>query len=272
MPFMLRSTANPRYQYSRVAAVESAREMIGCYDALRGHAERYVCKIVDFQAFTAAMLILLNLLGLDREDGKMGGNEDESNDWQRIYRTIAILHLASKEAGGSVAVQAAKALETLASIRDGCPNPPLEHEMGKITIPYFGTLSITHGKHFVLPSTTRRGSTDAGNHGPGSGQITPAVTADYSLGTAQTNASSTTPETLAYNPFISFESSWGDQLGYPGLAGDAPLSGTAAATGAEPPLGSHGSAAAVPKMGLDLDEAWDWSGFGAFPPVGQSGW
>ena len=64
MPFMLRSSTDKRYQYSHNAVLDAAREMIRVYEALRTNQAvgPFICKLIDFQAFTGAMLLLLNLL------------------------------------------------------------------------------------------------------------------------------------------------------------------------------------------------------------------
>lgn len=161
MPFMLKSSADKRYQYSHTAALESSREMIKYYEALR--AETYVgpfiCKLIDFQAFTAAVMILLNLLGYSQQvQGSLGPHHDQEQNQQDsalVDKTIDILKEASKEPGGHVSAQSAKALEVLASARHGCNGTEQEKPEGsvQISIPYFGTITLGAGKHFVTPKS-----------------------------------------------------------------------------------------------------------------------
>lgn len=160
MPFMLRSSTDKRYQYSHTAALDSAREMIKVYDALRTNPSvgPFICKLIDFQAFTAAMLLLLNLCGYAQH--QRGSNsqppdlEQDQKDSELIDLTIALLKDAAKEGGGVVAAQSSQALEMLAKVRQGCEEGGDKEcgragDTGQVSIPYFGTISIGIGKHFV---------------------------------------------------------------------------------------------------------------------------
>ncbi|EHY54201.1 hypothetical protein HRR83_008226 [Exophiala dermatitidis] len=158
MPFMLRSSADKRYQYSHSAALDGAREMIRIYDALRTNKSvgPFICKLVDFQAFTAAMLLLLNLCGYAQQH--RGNNvqppdlEQDQRDSDLIDLTIALLKNAAKEPGGVVAAQSAQALEMIARVRQGCEEQKANscrNETIQVSIPYFGTISIGIGKQFV---------------------------------------------------------------------------------------------------------------------------
>jgi hypothetical protein len=158
MPFMLRSSSvDKRYKYSHASALEGARGMIKYYDALRSNQAvgPYICKLIDFQAFTAGMLLLLNLCGYSSQHRGGGGQEadleQDQRDSELIDRIIALLHDAAKEMGGVVAAQSAQALEMLAKVRQGpeaCEEES-RNEKCQVSIPYFGTISIAPGKQFV---------------------------------------------------------------------------------------------------------------------------
>jgi hypothetical protein len=160
MPFMLKSSADKRYQYSHTAALDSARQMICYYEALRLDAKvgPFICKLLDFQAFTAAMLLLLNLCGYAQQSrGAVVMQPDLDQDQQDsalIDTTINLLRDASNEAGGVVAQQCYKALEMVAEIRHGCDEDRLcdtERNSCQISIPYFGTVTLAPGKNFIVP-------------------------------------------------------------------------------------------------------------------------
>jgi Fungal specific transcription factor domain len=161
MPFMLKTSADKKYQYSHTTALESSREMIKYYEALRAETcvGPFICKLIDFQAFTAAVMILLNLLGYSQQvQGSFGPQHDQEQNQQDsalVDKTIEILKEASKEPGGHVSAQSAKALEVLASARHGCNGTEQEKQEGsiQISIPYFGTITLGAGKHFVTPKT-----------------------------------------------------------------------------------------------------------------------
>ena len=158
MPFMLRSSADKLYQYSHTATLESSRQMIHYFDALRG-AESvgpHICKLLDFQAFTAAMLLLLNICGYNSHirgtAPQQPDLEQDQEDSALIDRTITLLRIAANEPGGVVASQCAKALDMLGKVRSGgCDQAKkdAQKESCQIAIPYFGTITIGIGKHFV---------------------------------------------------------------------------------------------------------------------------
>ena len=160
-PFMLKaaeSSNDKRHQYSHSQALEGARGMLKYYDALRTNQAvgPFICKLVDFQAFTAAMLLLLNLCGYSAQHrggmAQMPDLEQDQKDSDLIDNCIALLNVASKEVGGVVAAQSAQALQMLARVREGiCEKDQEQCEKTSCTvsIPYFGTISIGMGKQFV---------------------------------------------------------------------------------------------------------------------------
>ncbi|KIW98598.1 uncharacterized protein Z519_00259 [Cladophialophora bantiana CBS 173.52] len=158
MPFMLRSSTDKRYQYSHAAALDGAREMIRVYKALRTNKAvgPFICKLIDFQSFTGAMLLLLNLCGYSQQhrgnNAQQTDLEQDQQDSDLIDETITLLKDAAKEPGGVVAAQSAQALEMLARVRQGCDDDGAKECRGEtcqVSIPYFGTISIGTGKHFV---------------------------------------------------------------------------------------------------------------------------
>lgn len=153
LPFMLKSSTDRRYQYSYTAALDASRDVIRFYDALRGDnaVGPYICKLIDFQAFNAATLILLNLYGYSSHSQKNA--EQEQSDSALVDTTIEILRKASNEAGGIVAVQSLKALEKIAEARHCICDEKNHQEAVKISIPYFGVITVGAGKNFHLPST-----------------------------------------------------------------------------------------------------------------------
>lgn len=99
LPFMLKAGQQPQYQYNRLAALESARAMILLYQIFRPVQgfRSLTCKLMDFQIFTAAMLLVLNLL----EPSKKKHNEEEdSRDWDLLTSTHDILQRASTATDG----------------------------------------------------------------------------------------------------------------------------------------------------------------------------
>lgn len=156
LPFMLKSSKDRRDEYSRIAALESSREMILNYHCIR-HPVRpliAVCNVIDFQAFTAAMLLTINLLG-GNADPPNGYSDTATNDydWHLIQSLISDLHQVVQ--GGlnrgtnSVAAQALTVLQDLYKAKDSeYHNNKPEEESYQAVIPYFGKISIRWGKAF----------------------------------------------------------------------------------------------------------------------------
>lgn len=165
MPFMLRPhhTNDKRYQYSHNQALEGARGMIRYYAALRTNTSvgPYICKLIDFQTFTAAMLLLLNLCGYSAQHRQAGATnspelEQDQLDSELIDQTISLLRGAAEEVGGVVAAQSAQALEMIARVRHmtpemakACTQEEMERSTCQVSIPYFGTITIGAGQQFI---------------------------------------------------------------------------------------------------------------------------
>ncbi|KAL8900432.1 MAG: hypothetical protein Q9207_005704 [Kuettlingeria erythrocarpa] len=151
LPFMLKSSADRRYEYSRIAALESSREMIESYHCLRHPARPLVsvCNVIDFQVFTAAMLLIIDLLGISESPSSVN-MESDSGDWDLIYRLMSDLQKAVKgeESRGNngVTAQALTVLEDLVKARSHESQVP--NETYQAVIPYFGKIRIRWGKRF----------------------------------------------------------------------------------------------------------------------------
>ncbi len=143
LPFMLKATTDRRYEYNKIAALESARGMLGLYQFIRPAAgfASLICKVVDFQAFTAAKILVLNMLGLSQTSSKDDTKEADA-DRSLVSTTTEILQKSSLETGGGVATQAARALEIFGN--DGS-----FQGASKIAVPYFGTVSFGPGRSFA---------------------------------------------------------------------------------------------------------------------------
>jgi len=143
LPFMLKATTDRRYEYNKIAALESARGMIELYEVIRPAAgfASLVCKIIDFQAFTAAMVLVLNILGLSQTCSTNDLKETDA-DRRLVSSTKEILQRSSLETGGGVAFQAGRALEVFADDRSF-------QGASKVAVPYFGTVTFGPGKSFI---------------------------------------------------------------------------------------------------------------------------
>ncbi|CAF9922790.1 MAG: hypothetical protein ALECFALPRED_002226 [Alectoria fallacina] len=151
LPFMLKATTDRRFEYNKMQALESAREMIARYRVIRpvqGFGS-LACKVIDFQVFTAAMVLVLNLLDHYRKSDIRDHSEAES-DQELISVTTDILQRASIETNGSVATQAARALEIFSNIKgmSSSRGESIGECTMKVVIPCFGAVVIGPGTSF----------------------------------------------------------------------------------------------------------------------------
>ena len=148
LPFMLKTSTDPRYHFSRLAALESSRAMIEACQVLR-NVERpiiTVCNIVDFQTFTAGMIILIDLLGYSHYSSGYDP-EQERKDWEMVEGLTQSFKRLSEQKPCNVATQAAGVLEDLCNARER--HPDMSEDVYEAILPYFGKIRIGRGKAFT---------------------------------------------------------------------------------------------------------------------------
>lgn len=152
LPLLLESGTQRRYDYSRQSCLEASRHMITCYTSIRRlTADSFCCKSLDFQAFTAAVTLMINLLG------PKGRPQSSSDDWLAVEGVMAILEkLAEGQPPDKVATRGLIVLQTLKDVargnkpiriaaREGLSTEDKESCRIKVEIPYFGTISLDCG-------------------------------------------------------------------------------------------------------------------------------
>ncbi|KAJ5627896.1 hypothetical protein N7490_010124 [Penicillium lividum] len=149
LPFMLKAPHDPRYSFCHKTAIQSAREAQAFYKILRSSIRSYLCKIVDFMAFTMGMLLLVHLHGYSEESPDHSKEEDE-RDWELVGDLVAILRQAAAVSGGSVAAESANILGEMHKCRLERGDWDLATSC-KITVPYFGTITVGAGAKFASP-------------------------------------------------------------------------------------------------------------------------
>ena len=154
LPFLLKSDIRDRYDYSRRCCLQASREMISCYTKIRDlTAGSFCCKSLDFQAFTAAVTLVLDMLGQSKNV------YPSQSDLAAIEVVMTVLrHQKSSEFQDKVATRGAAALETLMGIvthnfpeqftsrKSVDPRQEQEHQI-KIDIPYFGSFLLHRNAH-----------------------------------------------------------------------------------------------------------------------------
>lgn len=140
LPFMLRASTERRYEYSKFSCMKASREMIHRYITLRkARIGTFCCRVIDFGAFTATVTLFLGLL----ERSTFGGCEDQlyprDNDRHLVEMVHSTMEKIGRQGKDIVASQSANAIKSLLDI-----DSPSGYNTTnlKLTIPYFGTISI----------------------------------------------------------------------------------------------------------------------------------
>ncbi|KAK5807238.1 hypothetical protein VI817_001496 [Penicillium citrinum] len=149
LPFLINPNIRDRYDYSRRSCLQASREMISCYTKIRDLTSgSFCCKSLDFQAFTAAVTLVLDMLG---PGTIVSGSQ---SDWAAVESVMAVLRQQKDaEFPGKVATRGVAALETLMGIvkhnasEQSSPNVPVSLQQEgeghiKIEIPYFGSFLL----------------------------------------------------------------------------------------------------------------------------------
>ncbi|EUC44621.1 hypothetical protein COCMIDRAFT_69498, partial [Bipolaris oryzae ATCC 44560] len=152
LPLMLGSGATQNlptsmYEVSRIACLESSRELLGLYQFLHQQS-LFENTLLDFMGFSAAMLIILNLLGcpkfrMEDECSIRTSNQDEQ-DWDFVETTVTILDDRAKSHDSKVIRQSLEVLRALSGARDpaylvypGCKY--------RLVVPFFGDILAQPG-------------------------------------------------------------------------------------------------------------------------------
>lgn len=106
LPYMLMAMTDKRFEYSRDAALNASREMIGIYLILRDPVRPVlsICNLEDFHTLTAAMVLIINLLGRPANPVDL---QDAERDWLLVqdvaeeFRSLKVLRGCSVAKQGS---------------------------------------------------------------------------------------------------------------------------------------------------------------------------
>lgn len=279
LPFLVNPSNDPRLEFSRHAALDSAREMIKSYRALRTHAVNgfCACKVVDFQVLTAAAMLALSNLGVMHRTDKMRDLFTEEQDWNLIAEVKRLLEEARAEmgpGGGSVQDQAARALSLFLEGRKGCNGrPPMEGDSFQIVIPYFGRISIRpRDKNWCTKE--KRGSqpqlpTPISNSASSTPASLPMSWQSPSTGPTQTSASSVsggssggTPNDtyIAFNPYnLPMPSGFDETGGFGNITNDSVATFNEDLMQNFPEwTGSNEWPGVSTDIPLELDNDWNW--------------
>lgn len=172
LPFLLKYPHDPRFSFCHRTAIQSTREGLALYKVLRTITRSYLCKILDFLAFTMGMLLIVHLHGYS-EDSPDHSKEQDYKDWELVLDVVSILRQAAAESGGSVAAESANILGAIFDTRALKKNWNSSATC-KVTVPYFGTITVGAGTNLLRPKSKDQNA----------GAPSPAVTTNPSKRTA----------------------------------------------------------------------------------------
>ncbi|OAQ65481.1 N-terminal binuclear Zn cluster-containing/DNA binding domain-containing protein [Pochonia chlamydosporia 170] len=185
LPYMLKSVHDKRYEYSRHAALDAAREQIRSYVRMRNFpgAEILMCELMDFQAFNAGMTLIIGTLYMPNSDPTP--LDILSEDGSLIESLIASLRQTALLLECRVSEQGARVLELLTVTRRFAEGSKLE-----VLVPYFGKLTIN------MPILNHEASIAASSTGSAP---SPSIGQPYGL----SNPCTPPPVEFSTNEFIS---------------------------------------------------------------------
>ena len=153
LPFMVQCPSDNQYDHNRLQCLRASREMGLIYIKMRelSGGRINLCRVIDFQTFTAAVILILGLLGYSPQSIPEDSNQT-TKDWALIYQIMDVLRNVSCERENLTAVQCLQGLQTLATIGRG--HFPSEERTFKcrIFVPYFGMISIYPGSKYATPA------------------------------------------------------------------------------------------------------------------------
>lgn len=151
LPFMLRAATERRYEYSKFSCLKSSREMIYRYLAMRSTTNsRFCCKVIDFGALTATVTLFLGLIEPSQGDETTETRQRKDNDRKLIHTVLKSLEMMSDGGKNVIASQSSDVIRSLLAV-----DSPSGRAAGnlRLTIPYFGTISIVRPPTTKLPPT-----------------------------------------------------------------------------------------------------------------------
>jgi hypothetical protein len=152
LPVMLRAASERRYEYNKFSCLKASREMVYRYLALRAFGRQsFCCKVVDFGALTATVTLFLGLLEPHAAGAAHESRQEQESDRNLVRKVLESMEELAEGGRDVVATQSVNILKALMAV-----DSPTAGNTGnlKVTIPYFGTISIVRER----PTTSQSGS------------------------------------------------------------------------------------------------------------------
>ena len=139
LPFMLRAATERRYDYSKFSCLKASRQMMYRYLSLRSADNKsFCCKVVDFGALTATVTLFLGLLEPIQGSQTPDMRRQQQEDRALIHTVLGSMEQLSQNGKDVVASQCVNVIKSLLAV----DSPENSSGNLRLTIPYFGTISI----------------------------------------------------------------------------------------------------------------------------------
>ncbi|KEF58769.1 uncharacterized protein A1O9_03612 [Exophiala aquamarina CBS 119918] len=212
LPCILKPRSSHLYSVSRKTGLDSTRQLISRYHALRTPVNGesvFDCKTLDFIGFMASVVLVV---GISHEHSS--GSPSTSSDWQLVNTTVSLLGQLAEEYNCTIAEQCYNSLTRLISLCKA-QDSDIDSVPARFAIPYFGILHVTANTNSALrthqnPSLheTAQPSTNVGAH--------PAPRSQGGFGTMSATLQADLP-TIEYQGLYSMESNPNWMMDAPGL-------------------------------------------------------
>jgi hypothetical protein len=161
LPYMLRAAIDRRYEYSRLSCLSASRKLVQWWIFLREQSKApLICKIIEFQAFKAAITLLLGNLQPSQTVKDAMQIRQEEEDMKLVDTVRNIFEELQALENDVVLVQSAEVLKTLQSIN---LNDPGKGGNIRLTIPHFGTISVSKSRCNLAAQVARPAASLHGN-------------------------------------------------------------------------------------------------------------
>lgn len=154
LPWMLKATVEPRYHHSRTSTLEASRDFITAYLDLRENPKTrdMNCEIMDFEAFTAAVVLIIGLLS----DAAISRQPvSDTADWHLVAAGARCLTQTAERLECTIAAQGVQVIEFLTKACRGDTTIPAKFETA---IPFFGQVRINRA---AIPQPPAQTATEA---------------------------------------------------------------------------------------------------------------
>ncbi|KAK5159582.1 hypothetical protein LTS14_002724 [Recurvomyces mirabilis] len=141
LPFMLRAAKDLRFEYSRISCLQACRNLINTWDSMRRvHGATFMSRLFDFQAYTAAITLLLGLFGRVRQPSGATDTATRRDDLE-LARAVALELEKTKQTrhGHHEVINDVGAINfLLATLRDESGTERSAH----LVVPHFGSVVV----------------------------------------------------------------------------------------------------------------------------------